>query len=427
MSLRKSQRCKSDKEVKISRGRNECLFDEMTTNFKCLEEKFSRLEKEWVKKEDDLKRGWEMEYKTRKEIEEELVRNEIAMQRVVLERDVISRRCEILEENEKRKDEMLMSEIRQRNKLERRVEDIELKLVFLDTGIVQSDEECMTVTKHVKEIGNSVDKNAACFDNTAVNAYTQHKKVRKSTNDCNTKHKKERNREDKVRKAQEQENIPVEGVDANIIIGDSIENEEELVNIGRNRKEEKRVTGKNKLLLLVGDINTKTAREFCKEEGWRSWTLPGIDINNLEKMIKTSRKSENESPDELIIYVGREDVRRNDRSETIVMNLSKLFKTTREKYGNEVKINMCRWSKNIGRYLNEKITEICREEKVNMIKINPRWEIEEGEKSEMYINWQVAIGKAIRKSMKYGQQKQNEPDFRKKSEWRRTKQKEMMQ
>jgi hypothetical protein len=46
-----------------------------------------------------------------------------------------------------------------------------------------------------------------------------------------------------------------------------------------------------------------------------------------------------------------------------------------------------------------------------MIKINPRWEIEEGKKSEMVINWQVAIGRAIRKSMKYGQQKQNEPDF----------------
>lgn len=113
-----------------------------------------------------------------------------------------------------------------------------------------------------------------------------------------------------------------------------------------------------------------------------------------------------------MIYVGREEVNRNEPTENIIRDLTRLFKTVKEKYGAEVKVNMCKWSNYIGKYINERIGKVCEEEKIHVIKINPRWEIEDV-KSQNKQGIEKAIGIAIKKSITVGQKpKENRRVFR---------------
>jgi hypothetical protein len=356
MSQRKSQRGKKledviedfKKEIWEFRNKSEKLTEEVKT----LNTKVFNMENKWKIDQENLKRckeGWEKEYNTRRQVEEELDKSEMEKKRMEMKLEVLVKRWSDYEEKIQQKDMRIFTELRNINELNRRVEDLEYKIVCLgNTEDEEGEEERQKIKVKTKVRVIDLEQTR---EETDVKGSDQEDGIMRNANNDNTKNNKE---------------------------------------------------GKRKVL-LVGDFGNKTAGEFCKEEGFGAWPLPGIDINNLGKMIGKSRKAENELPEELVIYVGREDVKRNDKSEDVARNLKELFKTTKEKYGDEVKISMCKWSNNLGRYLNEKMAHVCVEENINLLKINPRWEMGNSA-GEMKGMWDKAIGIAIKKSLTTGQQ-----------------------
>lgn len=387
-SQRKSQRGKKLEEVvwdlrnELGELRNES--EKKNEEMRNIKNQIEIMEVEWKKDREKCKKyleGWEMEYRTRQQVVEELDKNEEEKKRLAMEIQMLVSRWNIYETRIVEKDLMISTEIRKNIEVKQRMEELEMKMLCWESA--KEEEE--------KKLGNRQN----LFPENMDKVHT-HKNVVSNNNPVNQNRIQE---------------VEIEMVTNQVSLRKS-----------KNVENEKTRDAGNRKFLLVGDVNTKIAREFCKEEGFGAWSIPGTDIDNLESRIRNSKKAETESPKEIVIYVGRRDVSRNDKCETITMNLTKLFKTTKEKYGEDVKINMCGWSKNIGRYLNEKIAKVCTEENVNMIKINPRWEMEVDEdRNGMTSKWLVAIGTAIRKSMKEGQQKQSGTVFRTSMQWRRTK------
>jgi hypothetical protein len=369
MSQKKSQRGKKLEDVVEDLSKEVCeirmKMEKKEEEVRKLRNVVVNMEIEGKKDKADYKRcmkGWENEYKIRQQVVEELVASETEKKKMDIKLETLIRRWNVYEARIQEKDQLISSEIRKNSELKTRIEELELRMVCWESEKDEKDKQLERKKQKDSEI------NMVQF-------------IELETS-------KDENKEDDRSGGQE--------------VGKG----RKIVNISRNGKngkksDEGKGKGKGKIL-LIGDVSNKTAREFCKVEGFGAWPLPGIDIDNLEKMIRNSKKAETESPEELLIYVGREDVQRNDKTENIVKNLGRLIKTAKEKYGREVKINVCKWSNYIGRYLNEQMDKLCDEEKVNMIRINPRWEMEDlqGEKREIR---EKAIGIAIKKAMTVGQ------------------------
>jgi hypothetical protein len=345
------------------------------------------MEIEAKKDKDNYKRcmdGWKLEYNIRQQVVENLDRSEMEKQKMEMKLEILVRRWNEYEARTQEKDKMIFSEIRKNFDLETRIEDLELRMVCWESEKDGKD----------KQIEGKMQKEREIKESQIIEI--EPKKGDKGD----------------VEEGDEQES------GRGNVVTDSI-----AENTNKNRKGVKdkiNDQGKQKRrILLVGDVKIKTAREFCKEEGFKAWTLPGIDIVSLERKIRSSKKAKNESPEELLLYVGHEDIKRNDKSENIVKNLARLIKTTKEKYGEEVKIKLCKWSDYLGRYLNAQIDKLSVEEKVKMIRINPRWEMEDipGEIKERR---EKAIGIALRKTMTVGQRpKENGWGFRPAVFWKK--------
>jgi hypothetical protein len=398
MSSRKSQRCINKKGKKDGNGmatsteENICTIDEIMEKFKRLEENVSQLKRECKKKEDDLKQGWESEFKTRIKIEEELARNERDKQQAMMERDIVIRRYQILEEKEQNKEALLISEMKINKELERRVEEIEFKIACLE-----NKETTKETTKETKETKK------ACLESKEKNMEVLFEKI------VDRNEKEPQNvlgRATEIQKVSEE----LEGKqDGSLVVvnergarQDRKQDDgtcEEISNVRRKGK---------KKVLLIGDFNSKTAQEFCKEKCFGAWAMPRVDISELEKMVKKSKKAEVELLEEIVVYVGREDVRRNDETENIVKNLRTLFSTIKEKYGDKAEITLCKWSNKLGRYINKRLEDTCKDENVKLLRINPRWETMNNGRDKKEI-WEKAIGIAIKNSM-LNKQKPKEMD-----------------
>lgn len=381
---RKSQRGRKLEEV-VEDLRKEVwelknALEEKNEEVRNVKSGLEKMEIVWKKDMEKYKKcmeGWEMEYRTKQQVVEELDKSEMEKSKMARELEFLVRRWNEYEVRVEEKDHLILSEVTKNLEMKQRLEEIEIKMVCWESAKYEE-------TKKLEKI------------------YLNHRPC------LNKEFEKEVETENEVTCYNKEEEI---------IDVQEIERENELdINDGsrsrRNGKGEKRKDVGNKRILLVGDVSSRIAREFCKEEGFGAWTLPGIDINNLEKKIRKSKNAVNETPEHIVIYVGREEVNRNEPIESIIRDLTRLFKTVKEKYGSEVKVNMCKWSKYIGKYINERIGKVCEEQKIQMIKINPRWEIEDV-KSQNKQGIEKAIGIAIKKSITVGQKpKENRGVFR---------------
>lgn len=309
----------------------ECFREEII-KIKTVVDNFSKMEHDRNKKIDELKKGWEMEYRTRREIEEELARTEMVKQRIELERDVLMRRCEMLEENEKNKDELLFTEIRRGKEMESKIENIELQLACLES----------------RGQNKEVERTEINVDTRGINKFMtiEHQKInRKKNKYTNPRHKKEvkrkgcseiecDGRENEVNKEQENENkINEEETrgDEIVIVEDTSSEIEESKEEQRGKEEgTKRV---REDVLIIGDSMILHTGKEIKKMGLEFSTkcYPGIRTDHLKKVMERDEMiAEMKDKKVVIVHTGTNSVRgwlKNGRTVIDTWEMLKEIKT----------------------------------------------------------------------------------------------------
>lgn len=399
MSQRKSQRGKKIEDVVEDLKKDLLEFrNQSEKEVKYLKNMLENMQVERKSDMENYKRcqeGWESEYKIRLQVVEELDKSE-------MEKNELAKKLVLMVNrwNEFERNVQIFSEMRKNSELNRRVEDLECTLgCWGNSAEKEGKEDKQTNNENQNALAVETEKASDEVRGTggigkkSRNVYEMRDtrwEMEESVDKGNGVD--EGNEQLAFRKEPDEENCE----NAIGICDTHAENSRVSIMDGAQNAEKK------KKVLLIGDVNNKIAREFCQENSFGAWILPGIDIVGLTNKIKKSRRVAEEEPGEVVLYVGRSDISRNDRTEIIIRDLKTLLQTAKERYGNKVKVSICKWSNNIGDYLNKQFVKVCDEENVRFIKINPSWEMVGRcfDSREMRC---TAIGKALRKTLLGGQ------------------------